>query len=112
MPSYFNMDLRIDKYIPLGIEDIELNFFVDIRNIFDIRNVLDVYTFTGKPDDNGRRPVWDAANLGDYADFERWGFNSAYDMYLADVNGWKIRQKDPANYSNPRIIRTGLMIKF
>ncbi len=111
MPSLFDVDLRLDKYFH-PYENLELNFFVDVRNLFDIRNVVQVYTRTGEPDDNGNRPIWDPENTGAYSAYERWGYESEYDMYLADLEGWKRRVKVPSFYTNPRIIRTGLMIKF
>jgi outer membrane receptor protein involved in Fe transport len=111
MPSNNRLDMRIDKYFHPS-EDLELNFFIDVRNVFNIENIVNVNTFTGQPDDNGYPPIWDAANLGTYADYQKWGYASAYDMYLADVAGWERYQKDPASYGIPRIFYVGMMVKF
>ena len=110
--SIFNLDMRVDKYFELGLPGLELNLFIDIRNLFNTRNVVQVYNLTGKPDDNGRAPVYDPANLGDYAYYSIYGYESPQDMYQADLAGWKRRYKNPAHYTNPRIIRTGLRISF
>ncbi len=112
LPSYFNLDMRIDKYVFLGSSNIELNFFVDIRNLFDIRNIEEVYNMTGQPDDDGRQPVYDQENLGIYQFYDIYGYQNPQDMYNADVASWKRKVKIPSHYSNPRIIRTGIKIKF
>ncbi|MCD4692261.1 MAG: TonB-dependent receptor, partial [Calditrichales bacterium] len=111
LPVQNRLDLRIDKYFHPW-KNLELDFFIDIRNLFDVRNIVNVYTRTGKPDDNGGRPIWDPENAGAYAEYEDYGYNSAYDMYLADVSGWKTYVKNPASYGMPRIFNMGLMLKF
>jgi outer membrane receptor protein involved in Fe transport len=112
MPSQFNTDMRIDKYFDFGIPGLEFDFFIDIRNVFDNRNVLQIYNFTGKADDNGRPPIYDPANLGIYANYGFYGYESAQDMFNAGLAGWKKRVKNPAHYTNPRIIRSGIRITF
>lgn len=114
MPANHEVDLRFDKYVSLGISDVELDFFIDIRNLFNTRNVVEVYPLTGKPDDPGgaSRPIWDPVNTFQYSGYKSYGYNSEYDMFLADLAGWKKRMNDPSHYSNPRIIRTGLGISF
>jgi len=111
MPSQNRLDMRIDKYFK-PFKNIEFDIFMDVRNVFDIRNIVNVYSRTGKPDDNGYKPVWDPANLGTYANYEKWGYDTAYNMYLADVAGWQKYVKNPASYGIPRILQMGMMIKF
>jgi len=111
LPGQNRIDLRLDRYFH-PMEGLEVDLFFDIRNVFDMRNVVEVYTLTDKPDDNGRAPVWDAQNTGAYSDFELYGYDDEYDMYLADLAGWKSYVKDPSHYGIPRIIRAGIMLKF
>lgn len=111
LPSQNRLDMRIDKYFK-SWKNIELDFFLDVRNVFDVLNVVNIYGLTGKPDDNGYKPIWDPENLGTYADYKKWGYESAYDMYNADLAGWKSFVNNPANYGMPRIIQLGMMIKF
>ena len=58
------------------------------------------------------KPIWDEANLGDYARYARFNYESAYDMYLDDVRIWEKYHDNPANYGVPRIIQAGMMLKF
>jgi outer membrane receptor protein involved in Fe transport len=97
MPSTHTTDLRIDKMFNVG-EMFSWGLFLDVRNLFDVENVVDVYKNTGLPDDNGNPPDPEG-----YATEAAW--RAAYE-------NWKIRYRDPANYSNPRIIRTGAILQF
>jgi outer membrane receptor protein involved in Fe transport len=97
MPSTQTTDLRIDKMFNIG-EMFAWGLFLDVRNLFDVENVVDVYRNTGKPDDNGNPPDPEG-----YASEATW--RAAYE-------NWKVRYRDPINYSNPRIIRTGAMLHF
>jgi len=111
MPGQKRVDFRFDKYFHPW-KNIELDFFVDVRNIFNIENIVEVYPRTGKPDDNDIPPVWDPVNLGDYAQYARWGYATPEAMYEADVKSWKRYSKDPSHYGIPRIVRVGLNVKF
>lgn len=97
MPSTHTTDLRVDKIFHVN-DMLNYGFFVDVRNLFDVENVIEVYADTGEADDNGNRP-------------ERAGYRTEED-YLAALASWKVRYKDPAYYSNPRIIRVGATLQF
>ncbi len=111
LPSQNRLDMRIDKYFHPW-QDLELDFFVDIRNIFDVKNIVNVWRRTGLPDEDINKPEWDEANIGDYANYARFNYESAYDMFLADVRVWEKYHDNPANYGAPRIIQAGIMLKF
>lgn len=108
-PWNFRANLRIDKNIPLtwGKEDAEnrktanLNVYLQVLNLFNSRNVLNVYNYTGAPDDDGYLSSAQAqaalALANSVAAFS--------DMYTIRMNG-------PANYNTPRQIRIGLLFDF
>ncbi len=73
---------------------------------------MNVYPFTGKPDDNGDSPIWDPDNLGSYYNYERYGYESANEMYKADLKSWKRLMKTPLNYGLPRLINFGIKVSF
>ncbi len=111
LPYQNRIDLRIDRYFH-PMEGLEVDLFLDVRNLFDFTNIVQVYSLTGEPDDNGRAPVWDPENTGAYSEYELFGYEDEYDMYQADLAGWRTYVKDPAYYGIPRIIRAGVMLKF
>ncbi|MCK4352629.1 TonB-dependent receptor [candidate division WOR-3 bacterium] len=114
MPAISNIDLRIDK--GFKFRGLDIGFFADVRNLLNTKNVVDIYSRTGKPDDNGDPPKWIKENYeSQYEDYNaRHGKNykSGWDMYLDDLANWERYYNDPTNYSNPRIIRFGIEIKF
>jgi hypothetical protein len=108
-PWNFRSNLRIDKNIPLswGKKDgddrktANLNVYLQVLNLFNTRNVLNVYSFTGNPDDDGYLTSTQALAALSLA-------NSAQaftDMYT-------IRMNNPLNYSLPRQTRIGLLFEF
>ncbi len=102
MPSKYSVDMRFDKDVFVsGREDIFFSFFVEVENIFNRRNVVNVYTNTGRPDDDGRE--MDLTNDPD-----------GEGPYTAeDVNRYyRLLANDPQNYSSPRTFRVGLEFNF
>ena len=108
LPATHWTDLKINKNINITSR-VTLNLFVDIRNLFDIKNVRNVYSYTGKPDDDGYKPIKDPNN---YAQYARYGYKSWLDFYNDDVRLWRMAVKSPWNYFNPRIIRFGATLYF
>jgi len=69
--------------------------------LFDRRNVVDVYTNTGRADNDGRC-------YEDTSDPDGSG-----PLTVEDVNRfYRLIANDPQNYSAPRIIRLGLEFNF
>lgn len=108
-PWNFRTNLRIDKNIPLsfGKKDAEnkktanLNVYVQVLNLFNTRNILNVYNYTGNPEDDGYLTSTQAQSSLALANSA-----AAYrDMYSIRVNS-------PGNYNLPRQIRIGLMFEF
>lgn len=60
MPSIFNTNIALRKYITLGPAKLTLGLIV--RNIFNRKNPIDIYPRTGSPDDPGERNVQNVGN--------------------------------------------------
>lgn len=108
-PWNFRANLRVDKNIPLtwGKEESDnkktanLNVYLQVLNLFNSRNVINVYNYTGAPDDDGYLQSTQGQN-----GLAITNSAAAYtDMYT-------IRMNAPGNYSRPREIRIGLLFTF
>jgi hypothetical protein len=108
-PWNFRTNLRIDKNIDLswgreesdGKKQANLNIYLQVLNLFNTRNVLNVYNFTGTPDDDGYLSSTQAQAAIAQA-------NSAASF----IDLYSIRMNNPANYNLPRQIRIGLLFEF
>ncbi len=124
IPSYTNLDLRVDKGFKFG--NVRYTIFFDIRNVFDIKNIVNIHPETGKPDDDGNPPKWDLIRYqslleGDpylrrkYADDrepDELNYEDYYNLYLAEYDNWKTYCDNPSNYSEPLKIRAGISFEF
>lgn len=107
-PWTFRTNLRIDKNIALSWgknadskKTANLNVYVQVLNLLNTKNVLNVYNYTGNPDDDGYLSSGQAQAALAIA-------NSAAafrDLYTIRVN-------NPGNYNLPRQTRIGLMFEF
>ena len=109
LPWQFRMDLRIDKDFYFKSKEkagdnqkrMYMNVYFQMLNLLDTRNVINVYPFTGNPDDDGylSAPEWQR-QINSQLDPQ-----SFYDLYSIYVDS-------PFNYSMPRQIRLGLIFNF
>jgi hypothetical protein len=108
-PWQFRGNLRVDKNIPLewgkdgsdSKKTANLNVYVQVLNVFNRRNVINVYQFTGAPDDDGYLQSTQGQNA-----LAITNSPAAFsDMY-------SIRMNAPGNYSIPRQIRIGVLFEF
>ncbi|MBL7903300.1 MAG: carboxypeptidase regulatory-like domain-containing protein [Bacteroidia bacterium] len=108
-PWNFRTNLRIDKNIDMswGREESDnrkhanLNIYLQVLNLFNTKNVLNVYNYTGTPDDDGYLSSTQAQAAIAQA-------NSAASF----IDLYSIRMNNPTNYSTPRQIRIGLLFEF
>jgi len=101
MPSTFSVDMRFNKNINIPRSDNFFSFFIEVENLFDRRNVVNVYSNTGRADDDGRRYEETIDPDGDGP------------LTVEDVNRYyKLLSSDPQNYSPPRQMRVGLEFNF
>ncbi|MEJ2048809.1 MAG: TonB-dependent receptor [Calditrichota bacterium] len=111
MPSTNRADLRIEKFIPFNPR-FRVSIFADVRNLFNTNNVEEVWTTTGKPDDDGRKLPFDESIYAYEA--ERWGYMTengepdAVGFYSDLIDTWKEYVNRPNYYGIPRIIRFGI----
>ncbi len=108
-PWNFRANMRIDKNIDLswGREGSDnkkhanLNVYLQVLNLLNTRNVLNVYNYTGTPDDDGYLSSTQAQAAIAQA-------NSAASF----IDLYSIRVNNPNNYNTPRQIRIGLLFEF
>ena len=108
LPWQFRLDLRVDKdfYFKLGknegkVSNAYLNVYLQVLNLLNTKNIVNVYPYTGNPEDDGylSAPEWQR-QINNQLDP-----NSFTDLYSNFVD-------NPGNYSTPRQIRLGLMFNF
>lgn len=117
LPFNYRVDVRIDKnfYIKTGqsTEDnsggmfagrkLMLNVYCVFLNVLNRDNILGVYQFSGLPDDSGflqsaqGEVAIENNNLGDPQAF---------------IDQFRVKEKNPNNYSLPRRIRLGVAVSF
>lgn len=110
-PWRTNINVRINRDIRIMLSDgkekgesekyANLNIYVEISNLLNTKNVINVYSYTGNPDDNGY------LNFSDYqtsiaTQNDEEAYRNYYAMYL----------NNPYNYSLPRVIRLGAVFSF
>ena len=98
LPSTQQTDLKVIKGFKVAGR-FYCGLFLDVRNLFNVENVVNVYPYSGKPDDNGYPPTLEGYGMN----YERW--QKAYEV-------WQRRWRDPAHYGPPRIVRMGLWLKI
>ncbi len=108
-PWQFRTDLRVDKNIELtwGKKDgdskktANLNIYLQVLNLLNTRNILNVYNYTGNPDDDG----YLASAQGQTAIKSNSNPTAFVDQYSIYLN-------NPSNYARPRTIRIGVLLDF
>ena len=110
LPWQFRFDLRVDKDIYFNLRKPQegkegrqayLNIYLQVLNLLNTRNVINVYSYTGNPDDDGylSAPEWQR-QINNQLDPQ--SYRDLYGVYV----------DNPGNYSRPREIRLGLMFNF
>ncbi|MCS6905276.1 MAG: TonB-dependent receptor [Bacteroidia bacterium] len=115
LPWAFRFDLRIDKSFlvslsrkteegalkPKNQRMLDINVYLATINLLNTQNVFRVYAFSGLPDDSGFLTSPFAPQ-----------FIQSYPEPAAFVDQYRIKEKNPANFSLPRQIRLGVIISF
>ena len=110
LPWQFRMDMKIDRdfYLKRKTKNGEkeksphyLNVYFQILNVLNSQNVMNVYRYTGNPDDDGFLAA---------AEYQP-SINSANDSQ-AFRDLYSTRIDNPYNYSLPRRIRLGVIFSF
>jgi hypothetical protein len=102
MPPTFRVDLKFNKdFYLFKAKQTYVSFFTEVVNLFDRRNILNVYSNTGKPNDDGYHYELTEDPDGDGP------------LTAEDVNRYyRLLAKDPQNYDAPRTIRWGIEFIF
>jgi hypothetical protein len=97
LPANYTVDMRFNKDFDMKFPGAsQLSFFVEVDNLFNKKNVLNVYTNTGRPDNDGQILGTSVAiNNPELIGY----YNQLYDH-------------DPQNFSPPRTIRLGMEYSF
>lgn len=107
---HYNFDLNIDKTIPLNLRKsresgkpnyMSLNIYAYAKNLFNYRDVVNVYGYTGRPDDDGFLASPQGATVI-ASQVDATAFTSYYNMAMMS----------PYNYGAPRTILVGLRLNF
>ncbi len=107
LPWQYRVDLRIDKDFALNFgkgensREASLNVYILIQNLFDTKNIINVYSYTGNPDDDG----YLASAVGQ----SQIPLQTSPDAFVDQYN---IKINNPDNYSLPRRARIGLQLNF
>ena len=102
MPTYTNLDLRLDRAITLG--GLTANAYVSIFNALDSEQVNAVYNGTGNVAEDG----WVATESG-----QQWLANRL--AQNPDVDAAAMYEDNlsfPGRWNRPRTVRVGLNISF
>ncbi len=102
MPATYTVDMKLNKDIYMSkTSDMFLALYIEVENLFDRRNVINVYSNTGRPDDDGsgNEPRYDPDGTGP--------------LTVGDVERiYGLLAMNPQNYDTPRTIRWGLEFVF
>ena len=100
MSSSSLVNLRVDRRIELG-DEFALTPFLWIENLFDVDNVRNVYSVTGRPDENGYRSSGQGSEFIARQEIPE----TAHTLYGYYVNR-------ASNYGIPRLVRLGVRFNF
>lgn len=110
LPWQFRIDMRLNKQFNVkwgGKEDgskqktAGLNVYLDVQNLLNTLNVINVYRYTGNPNDDGFLSSAEAQEII----AQQTDSQSFMDLYGVKVDS-------PFNYSLPRRMRLGILLSF
>lgn len=104
VPALYRLDLKADREFSLG--GINLDLYLWVINVFNRANALEVYSGTGKADDNG----WLETSEGQ--SFARQYPSPVDASLMSGEQLYRFRQQDPLHYDTPRQIRAGIVVGF
>jgi outer membrane receptor protein involved in Fe transport len=102
-PWTFVIDLKFQKSFKVGTYGITP--YITVKNLLNRKNVYVVYESTGRPDNTGwleTQPGQDFVNATGTPD--RYGYTG--------LQEYNLKQQNPLNYGNPRMILFGLRASF
>ena len=103
-PWYFEVGMKIDKTVKL-FNRLEANVYLRVENLLNTKNVVNVYSYTGDPDDDGFLLSQYGQNRVAKIIEQGKPIEGFYDMY-----SWYLVNQ--GNYSRPRRIYFGIMFNL
>lgn len=112
-PWMFTVDLRLQRSFLLNLSKKDsdgvqrnvkpafLTVYIDVENIFNIKNIINVYTYTGNPDDDGYLSA---------TEYQRQ-INSQIDV-ASYINYYTMLVQNPYNYASPARVSLGVQFGF
>ena len=107
LPWTYRLDLSVNKRFDLSWGEKEnkkstsLEVYLKVLNLLNTSNVINVYSYTGNPDDDG----YLTSAVGKDATQKETDPNSFIDLYSLMLN-------NPSHYSRPRTINLGVRLDF
>ncbi|MEO0124143.1 MAG: TonB-dependent receptor [candidate division WOR-3 bacterium] len=120
MPGYINVDANITK----GITIQKLNFilFANIYNLFNTEQITQVYSTTGKPDDDGQTSTVSIGQFSNItlsssyytpqADHNHDGINNPYELREEYIKARAFYYNNPFHWSPGFRMRVGVGLSF
>ncbi|MBI2619052.1 MAG: TonB-dependent receptor [Ignavibacteriales bacterium] len=103
-PIQWNIDLRVEKFFRIG--PIDYSVFLQLDNLFDVQNELDVYTNSG-------RALFNIEETTNPFRFDNLKSRIARgDVGLIPLEAIGSYYANPANVSQPRLVRVGFSAYF
>ncbi len=96
-PWFFQIDVKIERVFKIGNYD--LIPYVWVKNLLDRENVIGVYETTGQPDNTGYLASGP-------------GLTNIANEGQPYIDAYNLKQNNPTNYANPRMVYVGLRASF
>lgn len=104
-PSRFQIDLSLNRIFDLGSFDVDV--YVHALNLLNTKHVLNVYPYTGKPDDDG----WLSSPLAE--PYKQLPNYEAFYRAINLENRWAYTLATGNDiYGQPRQLRLGARVSF
>ncbi|MBK7630296.1 MAG: TonB-dependent receptor [Ignavibacteriales bacterium] len=103
-PSILNFNLKIEKSFIIS-NDLNLDVYLYAVNLFDNQNIYNVFSNTGKPDDDGFSTLYYSQNYSE----EKWAQITQLHQLLVDYNPGGGQQ---TFYGPPRQIGFGIKLNY
>jgi hypothetical protein len=107
LPWRYRLDMRVNKSFDItwgegeNLKSASMNIYFQVQNLLNTVNLVNVYQYTGNPDDDGY--LNSAVGIGDIANqIDPTAFTDLYSLKL----------NNPSNYTRPRTVRLGVTLDF
>ncbi len=120
MPGYINVDANITKNV--SVMGVKFSLFANLYNLFNTEQITEVYSTTGKPDDDGGGVKVDLSDFSPLtlkssyytpqADYNHDGINSAPELASEYLKARRFYHYNPYHWKQGFRAHMGLALKF